>query len=401
MLALLLLEGYRGVQRGGELKFFWIVDFLWNMLRIRLNLVYLAFSDEQPDLIAANFFACLLSTIVMMAGLLQKPVLVTKEKDAFHKLAEMTTPVHVEKEREFEGRGEGNASWWSVMLFNWMTELLVKGKANQLNDADLFPLLDEDRSYDSGMALNKHWQLQIDAKNEKDPSLFSALVGCFGYSFFLAGIFKAVNDLVVFIGPLLLQSLIRYVESGGENKSALDGAMLAIGIFFAKTVETVALGQYFQRGYRVGGQVRSALTHLVYRKSFMLSSMGRQQYKLGEMVSLMSVDAQRLCGVAPYLHQFWSAPIQLFVSVGLLYNIVGPSVFAGMMLMVLLIPANTWIAQKQTILNRQIMKIKDEVRLDPTHWEHRTDPCRDQDHTCLFIRAHDLQATQFLFVLEI
>jgi hypothetical protein len=68
-----------------------------------------------------------------------------------------------------------------------------------------------------------------------------------------------------------------------------------------------------------------------------------------------------LCVVVPYLHQIWSAPAQLFISVGLLYNIVGPSVFAGMLLMVLLIPANTWIAQQQAQLNRQIMKIKDEV----------------------------------------
>lgn len=89
----------------------------------------------------------------------------------------------------------------------------------------------------------------------------------------------------------------------------------------------------------------------------MLSSRGRQQYKLGEMVSLMSVDSQRLCGVAPYLHQFWSAPLQLCVSVTLLYAIVGPSVFAGMMLMVLLIPVNTWIATKQTEIQRQIMKV--------------------------------------------
>ena len=68
----------------------------------------------------------------------------------------------------------------------------------------------------------------------------------------------------------------------------------------------------------------------------------------------------RLCNSAPYLHLFWSAPFQLIVSTWLLYNVVGPAVFGGLMLMVVLIPVNTFIAQKQQSLNKEIMKIKDE-----------------------------------------
>jgi len=78
------------------------------------------------------------------------------------------------------------------------------------------------------------------------------------------------------------------------------------------------------------------------------------------MVQLMSVDANRLCNSAPYLHLFWSAPFQLVVSTVLLYRVVGPAVFGGLMLMIVLIPVNTWIAQVQQKLNKEIMKIKDE-----------------------------------------
>jgi ATP-binding cassette subfamily C (CFTR/MRP) protein 1 len=293
---------------------------------------------------------------------LQKPARAKKESTEFQMMGDGETESHAAPNSRFEGRGEGDASWWSQMLFNWMTPLLVLGRQMQLNDSDLLPLLEEDTCYAAGVRLNKEWQAVLSRKNEKEPTLFRALYQCFGWSFAAAGVWKVVNDVVVFVGPLMLQSLIRYVEQPDADKSIMDGALLAIGIFAAKTTETIALGQYFQVGFRIGGQVRASITHLVYRKAFMLSSRGRQQYKLGEMVSLMSVDATRLCGVVPYLHQFWSAPVQLFISVGLLYNIVGASVFAGMILMVLLIPANTWIAQKQTKLNRQIMKIKDEVR---------------------------------------
>ena len=48
------------------------------------------------------------------------------------------------------------------------------------------------------------------------------------------------------------------------------------------------------------------------------------------------------------------------VSTVLLYRVVGPAVFGGLMLMIVLIPVNTWIAQVQQKLNKEIMKIKDE-----------------------------------------
>jgi hypothetical protein len=361
VLSVILLEAYKGVERGKHMKTFWIVDCFYNVMRLRLALVYLAFSTEIPSHVVKESISFGLSLAIALAGMFQKPAKARKSGTEFQRMGDTESDVRAESSSRFEGKGEGDASWWSQMLFNWMTPLLVLGRQTQLNDSDLLPLLDEDTCQASGARLNKEWQKVLSHKNEKEPSLFRALVQTFGWSFAVSGLWKIVNDTVVFIGPLMLQSLIRFVEQSDDDKSIMDGAMLALGIFAAKTIETIALGQYFQMGFRIGGQVRSAITHLVYRKAFMLSSRGRQQYKLGEMVSLMSVDATRLCGVIPYLHQFWSAPVQLFISVGLLYNIVGPSVFAGMLLMVLLIPANTWIAQKQTKLNRQIMKIKDEV----------------------------------------
>lgn len=78
--------------------------------------------------------------------------------------------------RSFEGRGEGAASWWSQMAFSWITELLVKGKEQQLADTDLFPLLEEDTTYNSGERLYEAWNQQKDLDGTSvEPSLFKAL----------------------------------------------------------------------------------------------------------------------------------------------------------------------------------------------------------------------------------
>ena len=58
----------------------------------------------------------------------------------------------------------------------------------------------------------------------------------------------------------------------------------------------------------------------------------------------MSVDAQRLMDVATYLHMLWSAPLQIVISMVFLFQLMGPSVFAGFIVMVLMIPLNAVIA---------------------------------------------------------
>ena len=58
----------------------------------------------------------------------------------------------------------------------------------------------------------------------------------------------------------------------------------------------------------------------------------------------MSVDAQRFMDLAAYLHLIWSAPLQIVLSIVFLYIAMGPSVFAGVGVMILMIPSNAIFA---------------------------------------------------------
>jgi ATP-binding cassette subfamily C (CFTR/MRP) protein 1 len=68
----------------------------------------------------------------------------------------------------------------------------------------------------------------------------------------------------------------------------------------------------------------------------------------------MSVDAQRLMDLCTYLHVLWSGPFQIILALYFLYQALGWSIFAGVAVMVLMIPTNTWIATK----NRAQQKIQ-------------------------------------------
>ena len=56
----------------------------------------------------------------------------------------------------------------------------------------------------------------------------------------------------------------------------------------------------------------------------------------------------------------FSAPLQIFVSLYLLWQTLGPSVLAGFFVMILLIPANIIIAAKTRQLQAKQMKEKDQ-----------------------------------------
>lgn len=60
----------------------------------------------------------------------------------------------------------------------------------------------------------------------------------------------------------------------------------------------------------------------------------------------MSVDAGRFEGNTHFLPMIWSLPLQVSLSLYFLWTLLGPSVLAGLAVMILLIPINGTMAKK-------------------------------------------------------
>lgn len=74
----------------------------------------------------------------------------------------------------------------------------------------------------------------------------------------------------------------------------------------------------------------------------------------------MSVDAQTFMDLTTFLNMLWSAPLQIILALFFLWKNLGPSVLAGVAVMVLLIPFNAFIAMKTRTYQVEQMKYKDE-----------------------------------------
>lgn len=67
----------------------------------------------------------------------------------------------------------------------------------------------------------------------------------------------------------------------------------------------------------------------------------------------MSVDAQRLMDTVSYLHMIWSGPLQIIVSLVLLWQYIGASVLAGVGVMILTIPRTLFAVTRTEVSEKR------------------------------------------------
>uniref|UniRef100_A0A8C0AK94 Multidrug resistance-associated protein 1 n=1 Tax=Bos mutus grunniens TaxID=30521 RepID=A0A8C0AK94_BOSMU len=170
-------------------------------------------------------------------------------------------------------------------------------------------------------------------------------------------LFKAVHDLMMFAGPEILKLLINFVND--KKAPEWQGYFYTALLFISACLQTLVLHQYFHICFVSGMRIKTAVIGAVYRKALVITNAARKSSTVGEIVNLMSVDAQRFMDLATYINMIWSAPLQVILALYLLWLNLGPSVLAGVAVMVLMVPLNAVMAMKTKTYQVAHMKSKD------------------------------------------
>lgn len=80
-----------------------------------------------------------------------------------------------------------------------------------------------------------------------------------------------------------------------------QGLVWVFALFLVTFLSSLFNGQYFLKTFVVGFRIRSGLISAIYRKSLRISSAAKKDTTVGEIVNLMSVDAQRFFELVSYL----------------------------------------------------------------------------------------------------
>ncbi|XP_071392423.1 ATP-binding cassette sub-family C member 3 isoform X3 [Centroberyx affinis] len=191
----------------------------------------------------------------------------------------------------------------------------------------------------------------------RQPSFLRALVKAFGPYFLIGSAYKLLQDMITFVNPQLLSLLIYFTKE--PDVPDWWGYALAFLMFFTAFLQTLILHQHFQYCFVTGMRLRSAIIGAIYRKALVITNSAKRSSTVGEIVNLMSVDAQRFMDLTTFLNMLWSAPLQIVLALYFLWTNLGPSVLAGVAVMILLIPFNAAIAMKTRAYQVELMQYKD------------------------------------------
>ncbi|XP_061604278.1 multidrug resistance-associated protein 1 isoform X2 [Phyllopteryx taeniolatus] len=380
LLATLMIqyERMKGVQSSGVLLVFWLLALLCATITFRSKIVQ---ALDQPSTICVwrhtTFFVyyTLLLVSLILSCLSDQPPL-------FSQVVKDSNPCP-----------EPGASFLSKITFWWITRMMMNGYKHPLEEKDLWSLNPEDRSQKVVPRLVQCWNtncqkakrteqktlysprrarnpnnkesqatgeseiLLVKSTKRKEPSLLWALCLAFGPYFLISCFYKFIQDVLMFVGPEILRLLIRFVNN--SSAPSWHGYFYTALLFLCNCVQSLILQRYFHICFITGMRLRTAIVGAVYRKALVISSAARRTSTVGEMVNLMSVDAQRFMDLIAYINMIWSAPLQVVLALYFLWQNLGPSVLAGVAVMVLMVPVNAFIAMKTKTYQVAQMKSKD------------------------------------------
>uniref|UniRef100_A0A8C0H658 Multidrug resistance-associated protein 1 n=1 Tax=Chelonoidis abingdonii TaxID=106734 RepID=A0A8C0H658_CHEAB len=345
---LIQFERMKGVQSSGVMLIFWFTALLCATIIFRSKILHALKLGPEVDVFRyVTFYSYFVLVLIqlILSCFPERP------------------PLFSETVNDSNPCPESSASFLSKITFWWITGLMIQGYRRPLEAKDLWSLNKDDTSGEVVQGLAKYWEKEFEAlivkpsQRNSAPSLLKVLYKTFGPYFLMSFLFKACHDLMMFSGPEILKLLINFVND--KDAPNWQGYLYTGLLFACACLQTLILHQYFHICFVTGMRLKTAVIGAVYRKALVITNSARKTSTVGEIVNLMSVDAQRFMDLTTYINMIWSAPLQVILALYLLWQNLGPSVLAGVAVMILLVPVNAVMAMKTKTYQVAHMKSKD------------------------------------------
>ena len=250
------------------------------------------------------------------------------------------------------------ASFPSYFTFSWVNRLAYTGWKGVLQFDHLHAIVDRNKTRHLGELLRSNLIRKQEDGTEESRGVTKALLQTFKGDLLYCAIFKCCMDWSDFITPLLLRWLLSYVMD--KKEPHWHGYVIASLMLMSTATYNISQNIYFDLTAVLGIRCRTALMTCIYKKALTLSNSVRRDRTVGEIVNLMSVDADRFRPLLDFLHISWAAFIQITIAIFLLYQELGYSAFAGVLVLLLVMPFNTVVSTRMESSQKKQMKRKDE-----------------------------------------
>ncbi|KAF1785208.1 P-loop containing nucleoside triphosphate hydrolase [Phytophthora cactorum] len=257
-----------------------------------------------------------------------------------------------------------SASLFSMVSMAWMQPLISLGAKRPLEREDVWAMCPEDTCE----VLRVQFEKELDTINNREtppplgiPRVALALVRTFPRQ--IAVVFA--SDLLFLAGSALMSFLVEaildYINDRDNVFGIQNGYVLVVMLSLVAFISMMSFNFAWFISSRVGVSMRSLLLDAVYRKSLRLSSEARQKYSSGEIMTLISVDIDRVFNGMMNGPWVLLAPIGFTVTVVLIGVLFDPvAAVAGLVLLILVLGTSFSLAKRIGRARRDLLPVTEE-----------------------------------------
>ncbi|BES88766.1 Multidrug resistance-associated protein [Nesidiocoris tenuis] len=266
--------------------------------------------------------------------------------------------------KEWDENPREKAGYFALLFYTWTLKIFKRDRKQQFTTENIWAPYNAYRSQKLGDRLERIWLDQLDRRksSKKSPSLLRAILFAFWQDILVMCLIHLTTCLAeVFLRPYLLGELISSFSRDTDIKDVITiaGQMLLLNftcsIFYCHYLYSTA---------NLGMEVRAAVVSTVFRKSLKLSKTALNDVSPGQIVNLVSNDVSRFEIVAISCCFLWSGPLQTVIAAYFLYQEVGISGFAGMLIIGGIAIFQTYTARLTSTFRRKIARETDQrIRL--------------------------------------
>ncbi len=230
--------------------------------------------------------------VVMQTGIAGTPPETEVSADT---AADKTTPTEVPSL-------EGSAHFLSVMFLLYPIAIVLKGFKRRLELEDLPALPKQDEATILHARFMAAWALECAAasKAKRAASIQTAIWKVIRLKWVSATLLLFLGVACQLLGPVILQHIILFLEqsesartSGTEEPPIENGLLWVLFMVIVLCIDAITKPHAQLSQLRMGCSIRSIFASVVFHESLELTNEARQSTTTGQMVNLMSADADK------------------------------------------------------------------------------------------------------------
>eukprot|EP01038_Epipyxis_sp_PR26KG_P010939 gene10939-14688_t len=253
------------------------------------------------------------------------------------------------------------ATFVDVITFNWMNPLLKLGASRPLEPEDI-PILPFQFTSDVMCnSLKIAWEESLKESGPDKATILNALWKLIGRNIIYSTLIFTVNVATILLQPKFVSYLLRYLEDLPIDYLGIHtGYGLALALTAMSTTAALTANITFYFVSLCGFTIRNGIVSIVFDKSLKLSNLSKDVNSTGELLTMISVDIERIWLFITFMNWLWAGPIMVIVAMVLLFFENGISAIAPLLTMIMVFLIQGKISNLTGAIRKEYVKYTDE-----------------------------------------